>query len=169
MFGLLSRLWRRKHQVVRTSELPDLPGKRVEFEGYADPVVPLVDPVTGDACAAIEYRAWPPSTTIGIDGGTGHNGRAYQINARQASDFSSTDGAITVLIVVDGGQDVVALHRQLLEQFGVGLRAETDVVPIGARVRVVGRVDPTPHAGSPHRSAPHVVTVRAERFWLIQS
>lgn len=143
-------------------------GDRVEVEGFADPVGRLEDPLSGGRCVAIDYRAWPPSTTIGIDGATAHNGRAYQLAAQQAVDFTLTDGPISVLVRVDTGKSVDALHTRLLEQFGVGLRAETDTVVSGARIRVAGRVDRIPQAGSPHRTAPQTISLVADRFWVVE-
>lgn len=141
----------------------------MQVEGTAEPVRVLHDPCSGDACVAVDYRAWPPSTTLGIDGGTAHNGRAYQLAARQAVDFQLREGPVSVLVRVDYGEDVAALHRRLQERFGVGLRAETEVVTPGARVGVAGRVRARESFGSPHRSAPYTLAIDAERFWLVPS
>lgn len=165
--GFFARLFRRYRPVARLSDLLDMDGSRVEIEGYAEPVRSIEDPLTGKACVAIDYRAWPPSTTIGIDGATAHNGRAYQLAARQTADFVLTEGPVTVRVLVDEGEDVMGLHERLLERFGVGLRAETDNVPIGARIRVSGVVQAEPQGASPHRSAPHTITLRAERFRVV--
>lgn len=165
--GFFARLFRRYQPVAGLSDLLDMDGSRVEIEGYAEPVRPIEDPLTGEGCVAIDYRAWPPSTTIGIDGATAHNGRAYQLAARQTADFVLTEGPVTVLVKVDEGEDVMGLHERLLEQFGVGLRAETDNVPIGARIRVSGVVQAEAQGASPHRSAPHTITLRAERFRVV--
>jgi len=165
--GFFARLFRRHQAVERLSDLLDMDGARVEIEGYAEPVHAIEDPLTGEGCVAIDYRAWPPSTTIGIDGATAHNGRAYQLAARQTADFVLTEGPVTVRVLVDEGEDVMGLHERLLERFGVGLRAETDIVPIGARIRVAGRVQATPKGASPHRSDPHTITLRADRFRVL--
>ncbi|MBL4689434.1 MAG: hypothetical protein JKY37_32895 [Nannocystaceae bacterium] len=167
--SLFARLFRRYHSVTTLSALLDMAGDRVEIEGFADPVARLEDPLSGERCVAIEYRAWPPSTTLGIDGGSGHNGRAYQLAAQQAVDFTLTDGPISVLVRVDAGKSVDALHTRLLEQFGVGLRAETDTVATGAKIRVAGRVDRVPHGGSPHRTAPQTISLVADRFWVVEA
>ncbi|MEM6995975.1 MAG: hypothetical protein AAF721_36040 [Myxococcota bacterium] len=166
--GFFARLWKRYVPVASLGELLDHAGDRVEIQGFADPVAPLEDPLSGERCVAIDYRAWPPSTTIGIDGATAHNGRAYQLMARQAVDFALTEGAITVLVRVDNGEDVGALHDRLLERFGVGLRAETDMVARGARIGVAGRVEGVQQGTSPHRTAPHTIAVVADRFWLVE-
>lgn len=165
--GFFARLLKRYHSVAALGELLDLAGERVELEGHADPVRPLEDPLSQTPCVAIEYRAWPPSTTLGIDGGTSHNGRAYQLATRQATDFVFTEGPISVLVLVDVGEDVNGLHDRLRNKFGVGLRSETDYVAVGSRLRVAGRVQKTGQGGSPHRSQPHTITVRADRFWLV--
>ncbi len=166
--GFFARLWRRYQPLESLAEVLDLAGDRVEVQGFADPVAPLQDPLTDEVCVAIDYRAWPPSTTIGIDGATAHNGRAYQLMARQAVDFALTEGPVSVLVRVDNGEDVGQLHRRLLEQFGVGLRAETDTVATGARIRVAGRVERLEQMGSPHRTEPHTIAIVADRFWLVE-
>jgi len=152
--------------VTRLSELFELEGARVEISGIAEPVQALQDPLSGQACVAIDYRAWPPSTTLGVDGASAHNGRAYELAAFAASDFHLQEGPVSVLVRVEPGRDTVALHDQLQLQFGVGLRAETDVVPSGARVCVAGRVEPLKRSGSPHRTQPHTLVVKASRIWL---
>ncbi|MCH9685978.1 MAG: hypothetical protein K0V04_31375, partial [Deltaproteobacteria bacterium] len=107
----------------------------------------------------------PPSTTIGIEGGTSHNSR-YQVNARQAVDFVLTDGAVRVLVRPDPGEEVGDLHERLVARYGVGLRAETDIVEAGQRLRVSGTVEHR-SVGAGHRELPYVAIVRAEKIRLI--
>lgn len=165
--GFLARLLRRYDVVADLGTLRERVGDRVEIEGIADPTAVLEDPLTGERCIALDYRAYPPSTTIGIDGGTAHNGRAYQMVARQAVDFSLGDGPISVLVRVEAGEDVAELHARLVEQFGVGLRAETDRLVGGQRIGVAGRVRQVGAVGSPHRTAPQTIVVVADRYWPV--
>ena len=145
----------------------DLHGGRVELEGMVEPIEVLVDPIGGDACVAIEYTAWPPSTTPGMDGTVG--GRAFQLEARQAVEFFLRNGDERILVQPRAGSDVIALHRDLLRRYGVNLRAEVRTVPPHARVRVVGSLRPVASGASPMRSEPFRATLAADRFWLVSS
>jgi hypothetical protein len=163
--GWLGRLWRRRYR--RIEALRSLERGRVEVQGRVEMLDALHDPLDGEACVAIEYRAWPPSTiSMGVDGATAHAGRAFQVGARQAVDFVIADETGRVLVRPAVGQDVSELHRDLVDRYGVGLRAETEHVPIGARVRVAGRVSFVRGAGSPLRAEPYVAVIEADRFWL---
>jgi hypothetical protein len=158
--------FRRYRAVGDLAALQGLARIRVEIEGDVESIDTLDDPIAGRTCVAMDYRAWPPSTTLGMDGATAYGSRAYQVNARQAVDFVLSDGRSRVLVQVSQGEDIGGLHRRLLERFGVGLRAEVDTVPVGARVRVAGRLTHSRSIGSPHRAAPYSAVVRADRFWV---
>jgi hypothetical protein len=144
----------------------------VRLSGRVEPLSTLDDPLTGEPCVAIEYRAWPPSTTLGMDGATTHAGRAFQLDARQAVEFVLVDDTASVLVRPPSSDDVDvdALHRDLLHRYGVGLRAETSHLSPGARILLEGRVTFL-HGGqgSPLRSEPYVAIVEAERFWEASS
>lgn len=163
---LIARLTRRYRKVPQLSELMELAGQRVEIRGVIEPLQVLEDPVTGEACVAIDYRAWPPSTTIGVDGATAYNARAFQVSARQATDFVLHEGPVSVRVHVDAGEDLASLHRRLVARYGVGLRAESEFVATDAEVCVAGRVAQREAPGSPHRTDPATVTLHADRFWL---
>ncbi len=163
----LRRLWR-PYQPASLGELSTDGPTRVEIEGRVESLESLRDPTTEEPCVVLEYRAWPPATTIGMDGATAHNSRAYQVNARQAVDFVLSDGVVRVLVRPDAGEEIEGLHQRLLERYGVGLRAETDVVEAGQRLRVEGKVEHrTGSSGAPHRELPYVAIVRAERIRLV--
>lgn len=161
----LDRLLRRYRTVARLGELTALDPGRVEIEGVVESIELLENPLDGTHCVAMDYRAWPPSTTLGMDGATSYGSRAYQVNAREATHFVLRDTATRVLVQVDQGDDVGGLHRRMLEQFGVNLRAEVDMIVVGAPVRVAGKLTHTGTRGSPHRSESYSAVVRAERFW----
>ncbi len=164
--GWLSRLWRRRYRAV--ADLARLGQGRVEVEGRVEPLEVLRDPLDGRACVAIEYRAWPPATTVGMDGATAHNSRAFQIEARQAVDFVLSNGRSRVLVHVDAGEDLSSLHRDLLERYGVQLRSEVEIIDVGSEVRVEGVVKTVRSAStSPHRSEPWAGEIQAERLWLV--
>lgn len=164
----LQRLWRPYQPVARLGELAGGSAARVEIEGRVESLESVRDPVSGEACVVLEYRAWPPATTIGMDGATSHNSRAYQVNARQAVDFVLVEEGVRVLVRTDAGEDIGALHQRLLERYGVDLRAESERVLAGQRVRVAGRVEHRMGASrSPHRDLPYDAVIRAERIRLI--
>ncbi|MCA9707450.1 MAG: hypothetical protein KDK70_16480 [Myxococcales bacterium] len=164
----LQRLWRPYRPIEELGALVGGRDPRVEIEGRVEPVGHLVDPLTGEACIAIEYRAWPPATTLGLDGASAHAGRAYQVNARQAVEFMLVDAGARVLVRPDPGEDVVGLHERLLERYGVGLRAETEAVLAGQRLRVAGQVvHRSQGTGTPHRELPYGAIIRAERIRVL--
>jgi hypothetical protein len=164
----LRRLWRPYEPVSELGALATGDALRVEIEGRVEAVTSLRDPVNGEACVAVSYQAWPPATTLGMDGATAHAGRAYQVDARQAVDFVLVDGGSQVLVRTDPGEDVVALHQELLARYGVALRTEVDTVRVGQRLRVAGQVVHRRGAGTPHRELPYCAIVRAERIRLEQ-
>lgn len=164
----LQRLWRPYQPVARLSELATGRSNRVEVQGRVEPLELLRDPVSGEDCVVIEYRAWPPSTTIGMDGATSHNSRAYQVNARQAADFVLVGDGARVLVRTDPGEDLEALHQRLIERYGVDLRAESEMVHAGQRLSVSGRVEHRMGASrTPHRDLPYDAVVQAERIRLV--
>jgi hypothetical protein len=160
----LERLWGKRYRVV--PNLHEIGTGRVEISGIVQAVDLLRNPVSGEPCVAMEYRAWPPSTTVATDGATAHGSRAYQIKVRQATSFVLGDDYARVLVQVPAGVDIEAVHEDLLARHGVGLRTEVEMVQEGERLHVVGRVTHT-SAGivSPHRAEPHAATVAADRFW----
>jgi hypothetical protein len=161
----LVRVFRQRYEPVGDPrEL--VAGDRVELRGRAEPIDGLLDPLEERAAVAVEYRAWPPSTTVGVDGATAHNNRAFEVRATQAVDFVLDQGGAQVLVKVQRGEDVAERHMSLLEHYGVALRAETEIIEVGAELVVHGRVQVGFDAGaSPHRSDPWAAVVRADRFW----
>jgi hypothetical protein len=164
MLRWIANLLRRRYRQV--ADLHDIGEGRVEIVGTIEALDLLHDPLTGDPCVAMEYRAWAPSTTVGLDGAV-DGGRAYQIAARQAVDFVLQGGGSRVLVRPVAGDDVLEVHRALLRRFGVGLRAEVELVPAGASVRVMGRVmHRLGETGSPMRTEPWAAVVSAERVFV---
>jgi len=164
----LQRLWRPYVEVPELGLLAAGTDRRVEIEGRIEALELLRDPLANEFGVALEYHAWPPATTMGIDGGSSHSSRAFQVNARQALDFVLCEGAARVLIRTDPGEDVMALHDNLLRRYGVGLRAETELVEAGQRLKIAGVVEyRSAGAGTPHRELPYGAIVRAERIRLI--
>lgn len=168
--SLWQRLWHRPRPrgVDRLPEL--LAGPRdalVRFSGRVEVLEPIYDPVSGEVAVAVEYRASPQSNVLGVAGALAAHSRAFQLTCQQATDFLVCDGEARVLVRVDRGRDVAALHRELLARHGVDLRSERALVRPGALVCVVGRLVHTSPT-SPLRAEAHVAEVRAQRFWLVE-
>lgn len=166
-------LWRRlwgPQRPRRLAHLRDLAAatahERVLLEGVVEVLEPVLCPVSGRPAVAVEYTAWPQSSTLGIDGAGAYASRAFQVKHQQAADFVVCDGPHRALVRVEPGSDLLRVHRELLARHGVGLRSEQHLIAAGARVRVVGRVEGTAPSASPHRRDPYLAIVRAERFWL---
>lgn len=137
----------------------------VELEGIVRPLEVLRDPVDDSRCVAIEYRAWPPSTTVGVDGSSVVGARAFQVVVAQAVEFLLEQGGRSLLVRPSNGEDVASRHEALQQQYGIGLRTEVHCVRPGDRVRVRGRVvHVTPAGGNPLRVDPYRAVVEAERM-----
>ena len=161
------RLRRPRYRVV--GSLHDLGKGLVDVTGVAQAIDGMRDPIRTEPCIAINYRAWPPSTTVGMDGATAHSSRGFQVDARQATDFLMVEQHARVLVRPDPGQDVASVHHELVVRYGVDLRTDVDVLHQGMRVRVLGKVirDMT-DGGAPHRNAPYQAVIAAHRFWPIR-
>ena len=145
----------------------ELQAGRVEVEGIVEAIETLVDPIDGDPCVAVEYRAWPPSTTLGMDGGSTVGGRAFQIEAGQAVEFALRQGERQLLVRPDPGRDVAALHRDLVRRYGVNLRADVHIVEPGTTLRIVGDLQPAPTPGSPMRTDPFAAVLIADSLRIV--
>ncbi|MDC0670480.1 hypothetical protein [Nannocystis radixulma] len=152
----------------RLERLPDILGaardELVTFIGAVEPLEAIHDPVSGESAVAIDYRAAPPHSVVGVAGALSVISRTFHVARQQAVDFLVVDGPHRVLVCVDRGTDLDAFHRDLLVRHGVGLRTERALVRPGARVCVIGRrlgARPT----SPLRDEPYLAVVRAQRFW----
>ncbi len=138
-----------------------------EVEGVVRALELIVDPVDGTRCVALDYRAWPPSTTSGVGGAAVVGDRAFQVVAAQAVEFMLEAQGRSVLIRPQHGEDVAARHRALEEQYGFTLRTEVQCVCAGDEVIVRGKVvHVTPPGGSPHRSEPHRAVIEAQQIRL---
>ncbi|HRI06968.1 MAG TPA: LysR substrate-binding domain-containing protein [Nannocystaceae bacterium] len=128
--SLLRRLLRRPAP-RRLSGLDALtharPGELVEVHGRIEAIATIAHPTTGEPCVALEYRAWPQSTTIGIAGASPEGSRAFQLTSRQAADFVLQGAGLRVLVRVEPGEDLIALHHALLADYGIGYVIESDV------------------------------------------
>ncbi len=138
-----------------------------EVEGVVRALELIVDPVGGARCVALDYRAWPPSTTAGVDGAAVVGDRAFQVSAAQTVEFLLEAFGRSVLIRPQPGEDVAAIHEALEAQYGFNLRTEVQCVSPGDEVVVRGKVvHVTPPGGSPHRSEPHRAVIEAQQIRL---
>ncbi|MBV1856856.1 MAG: hypothetical protein KUG77_00495 [Nannocystaceae bacterium] len=136
-----------------------------EVEGVVRALEMITDPVGGTRCVALDYRAWPPSTTLGVDGAAVVGDRAFQVAATQTVEFMLEAFGRSVLIRPQPGEDVGAMHQALEAQYGFNLRTEVHCVSPGDEVIVRGKVvHVTPPGGSPHRSEPHRAVIEAQQI-----
>ena len=163
--GFLRRVFGLRYR--RVTSLQELGSGRVEVDGLVEGISAVPHPATGDDVVAVAYQAWPPSTTVGVDGAGADASRGFKVAARQATDFILVLGGARVRVRVPGGEDVAALHADLVDRYGVGLRAEIDVIQAGDRVRVLGQATQASDGGSPHRRDPDAGIIEAERFWTL--
>lgn len=171
--SLWNRLFRRFRplQIIDFSEFAEhevTPGSRVELCGEVEAIETIVDPLTGARCIAIDYGAWPQSTTAGIDGAALSSSRAFQLTCHQAVDFILHRNGLRLLVRVDRGRNIGELHHQLLERYGLGLRSEVQSIVGGNRVRVTGAVERLRDTGSPHRGDPYLAVVAAQQIWRMK-
>jgi len=167
--GLLRRIFRRplSRRIELDRLLLDGPGdgREVEVYGVIEALATIPAPTTHEPCVAIEYRAWPESTTVGIGGAAPEGSRAFQLDYFQAVDFALVSAGARALVRLDRGQDLLAVHQGLLARFGVGLRHELRCLRDGDRVGVIARVERTGPGASPMRSDPHLAVLTARRIW----
>jgi hypothetical protein len=137
----------------------------VEVRGTVRPLELLEEPIDGTRCVVVAYRAWPPSTTIGVDGSSMVGDRAFQLSAQQSVEFTLESGGQTLLVRPLPSEDVTAKHRELQDQYGIGLRAEVRCVMPGDTVVVRGRiVHLGSSGGSPHRLDPYRAVLAPEQI-----
>ncbi len=169
--SLWRRLWGsgRPQRLTRLRELTGLaPAAVVELVGIVKVFASEVQcPISGRTGVALEYRAWPQSSTLGVDGLSANHSRAFELRCQQAVDFMLSDGNDQVLVRVDPGRDVATVHRDLSNRYGLSLRSEQALICEGTDVRVVGVVASLCPDASPHRSEPYLAEVQARQFWVV--
>ncbi|MBK8263329.1 MAG: hypothetical protein IPK80_18540 [Nannocystis sp.] len=167
--SLLRRIFRRPQsrriELDRLLQLGPGDGREVEVHGVIEALATIPAPTTHEPCVAIEYRAWPESTTVGVGGAAPEGSRAFQLDYFQAVDFVLVSAGARALVRLDRGQDLLAIHHGLLARFGVGLRHELRCLREGDRVGVIARIERTGPGASPMRSDPHLAVLTARRIW----
>jgi len=127
-------------------------GARVSFSGLAVADPPLVEPVEGMACLAATLRAWPPATTVGVDGASARASRAFEARAEAFAPFNVELLGQTVRVVPRRGGDLAAMFAQMTKAHGLDLRCEVVALPAVCKVYLEGVVRCGPSVvGSPHR------------------
>lgn len=138
-----------------------IPGSRVALEGHVEVITELLSPVDGEAGVALAYNASAPSAVSRAYAGLLGAGVDIRVRARQAVDFLLRGPEFTALIRVEPGDDVGAVHQEFINSHGVNVRASTEVLAEGDRVRVEGEVLATP-PGDPHRGPGYDLVVAAD-------
>ena len=152
-------------RVPRVNDWTQLELGPVEVVGTVRALEQITDPVGGARCVALEYRAWPPSTTLGIDGAAVVGDRAFQVSVSQAVDFLLESNGRSLLVRPQRGADVSEKHAALEAQFGFNLRTEVHCVGAGDELVVRGRVvHLTAAGGRPHRTEPHLAVIEAAQL-----
>ena len=168
-------LWRRLFRRSRPLRIDDFgslsamelrPGQTLEFAGSIEPIRTITDPISGEECVAIEYVAAQPNANIKTNDFSMTSGRTY-VTCHQAMDFILLRNGKRIHIRVDRGRDIGEFHRELLDRQGVGLKAETEPICAGDRVRVIGVLSRIGGEGSPHRSSPDIAVITAQRIWRL--
>ncbi|RMG93547.1 MAG: hypothetical protein D6705_18450 [Deltaproteobacteria bacterium] len=127
-------------------------GRRVVFEARAVADPPLIEPLERTPCLAAVYRAWPPATTVGVDGASAGGSRGFEVRAEAFAPFFTDTFGHRVRVLPASDEDLVARHDALLAAYGINLRCEVLAVPASCRVRVEGWVRCGRRVrGSPHR------------------
>jgi len=140
----------RPRPVERLADLVE--GARVSFSGLAVAEPPLVEPLEGMACLAATLRAWPPATTVGVDGASARASRAFEARAEAFAPFFVELFGQTVRVAPRRGGDLAAMFARMTRAHGLDLRCEVVALPAVCEVHVEGIVRCGPSAvGSPHR------------------
>lgn len=159
-------IWERLRGYRRHESLPENVSGRVELEGDAESLSTLTHPVTGEPVIAVEYWVSPPSDlSVNV---TGISDRAFTVEATQGVDFVLCLGNQRVLVIVkEASQDVLTVHRHLMDHYGVRLRPRVSVVREGDRVCVRGIAE-SHVARSAYRDVDYVAVIHADRFWVVE-
>jgi len=144
----------------------DRAGEVVEIEGRIKALGLLEDPLSGTPAVLIHYRARVPGVSQRYFGVPDAREVAEVVRSVEFV-LRDDSGVARIVVEGEGTRDLVALHRELHEQFGVALLAESELLEPGDRVRVRGRVRSLGEAGSPHRREPDDAVVLADGFELI--
>lgn len=137
------------------------PGSRVALEGRVEVITELFSPVDGEPGVALAYSASAPSAVSRAYAGLLGAGVDIRVRARQGVDFLLRGPEFTALVRVEPGDDVNAVHQDFIDTHGVNVRATTEVLAAGDRVRVEGEVLQTPPA-DPHRGPGYDLVVAAD-------
>ncbi|MCA9720607.1 MAG: hypothetical protein H6713_34465 [Myxococcales bacterium] len=164
--GLLSSLLDRLlPSYPRADSIAAAQDGRVELAGTVELLEddePLQCPLTGAPAVAIFYRGRAPGLAAHAYGGQG-DALDLSISGRESRDFILRDATGSAIVRVRArGGDVARLHERLVEQHGLSLRSESELLGPGERVTVRGEVVERDGVGGPHRRGPHLLTIAAD-------
>ena len=126
------------------------PGERVELRGVVEALDVILNPLDSSEAVMLRYHA---QIIARADPQLGHLDRAAHVVHSQGVSFLLRDPSGVARVQVEAGEDLVAIHGDLLARYGPGIELDIFSVVPGDRVIVRGLVQEKIAAGSPHRSA----------------
>lgn len=126
------------------------PGERVELRGVVEALDVIQSPLDGREAVMLRYHA---QIMARADPQLGRLDQAAHVAYSQGVSFLLRDPSGVARVQVEPGEDLIAIHSDLLARYGPGIELDIFAVEPGDRVVVRGRVQEQIAAGSPHRSA----------------
>ena len=126
------------------------PGERVELRGVVEPLDVILNPLDSSEAVMLSYHV---QILARADPQLGRLDRAAHVVHTQGVSFLLRDASGVARVQVEPGDDLIAIHSDLLARYGPGMELDIFAVEPGDRVVVRGRVQEQIAAGSPHRSA----------------
>ena len=135
----------------------------VELEGMAEVLdEELIDPLTGESAVAVHVRARIAGAVSRAYGGPAGTSMAFETSCRDQVDFILRDASGGALIRLSPGGDVQDFVAELRRRHGLEAEMESESIPVGARVRVRGRVESRGTGQGPLRGGPYESVIVAD-------
>ncbi len=131
-------------------------GERVELRGVVEALDVILNPLDSSEAVMLRYQA---QIMARADPQLGRLDRAAHVAYSQGVSFLLRDPSGVARVQVEPGEDLVAIHSDLLARYGPGIELDISAVEPGEQVIVRGRVQERIAAGSPHRSAAWTVVL----------
>ncbi len=111
---------------------------------------------------AVHVRARIAGAVARAYGGPAGTSMAYETSCQEMVDFVLRDDSGGALIRVTRGGDVHAFVDELVRAHGLEASTDSELIPVGARVTVRGRVESVSTGHGPHRGGPYDAVVGAD-------